>query len=844
MNSTPLRLHYSRPAKVWTDALPIGNGRLGAMCFGGVEVDRFQLNDDTCWSGSPASVAGHPPVRTEAAREVLSAVREALDTGDARGADTAVRRLQHGHSQAYQPLADLWLTQAGTADGGAGTPDDGPAGYRRALDLRTAIASHGWTQAGVDIRQEAWSSRPAGALLVHRWASPRADDAEARLPETTVRIDSPHPTASCTRVAGNGLELVARMPSDVIPSHDRSESPVTYDETQGASVTAVAQLRVVTDGQVGERDGGLVVSGASWFVVLLGTQTDYVDPLTTPHGDVVALRTQVSDRLEGLVRRLAADGGTGDGVDALRDEHVADHGALFGRVDLRLGAGAHPNQQGLDELPTDDRLIRHAGGHPDPGLAALLFQYGRYLLIASSRPGTLPANLQGIWNASVRPPWSSNYTVNINLEMNYWPAEVANLAECHTALTDWLRHAHRTGRAVARDLYGLDGWALHHNSDAWGFALPVGDGTHDPCWAAWPLGAAWLCRHLWDHYDYGRDETFLREVAWPLVRDATAFCLDWLVERPDGSLAVSPSTSPENHFVAPDGKPAAVSVSTTADVAMIRDLLDRALDLQAAVDRAGDGDGVDVTGSDNKEWRERVTDALNRLPAERVGADGRVAEWSTELTDAEPKHRHMSHLFGVYPAERIGPDSTPDLAAAALQTLTARGDYSTGWSLAWRVSLRARLHDPDGAQTALRAFLAMMPDEVPESPAMGPGGVYRSLLCAHPPFQIDGNFGVTAGIAEMLVQSHDSTHDVTELHLLPALPESWRDGAFTGLRARGGVTVDAEWTGGAIERVYVTADTDRRIVVRAADERVTVDVRAGERRAVDGVAPAGRVARG
>ncbi|GAA2755259.1 glycosyl hydrolase family 95 catalytic domain-containing protein [Actinopolymorpha rutila] len=485
-----MRLHYSRPARIWTDALPIGNGNLDAMCFGGVEVDRFQLNDDTCWSGSPVTVAGHPPVRADAAREALTAVRKALDAGDVRGAETAVRHLQYGHSQAYQPLADLWLTQSARANS-----EDVPAGYRRALDLRTAITSHQWTQGGVDVQQEAWSSRPNRALVVHRRVAPRATaaDVNARLPEITVRLDSPHATATCTRITSDanapadGLELVVRMPSDVIPSHDRSESPVTYDDAPGAAVTAVVQLRVVTDGQVDVRDDGLAVARASWFVVLLATRTDYADPLTPPHGDVASLRAQVSARLDPLAAQVA-DGGSDHGVDALRAEHVTDHGALFGRVDLRLGDLEDEHRQELDELPTDDRLARHAGGLPDPGLAALLFQYGRYLLIASSRPGTLPANLQGIWNASVRPPWSSNYTVNINLEMNYWPAEVANLPECHAPLTDWLRYAHRTGSTVARDLYGLDGWVLHHNSDAWGFALPVGDGTHDPCWAAWPVG--------------------------------------------------------------------------------------------------------------------------------------------------------------------------------------------------------------------------------------------------------------------------------------------------------------------------------------------------------------------
>ncbi|MET8942705.1 glycoside hydrolase family 95 protein [Streptomyces sp. NPDC004542] len=818
---TPLTLRDSRPARRWTDALPLGNGRLGAMYFGGVTTDRLQINDDTCWSGSPATASGTPLIAPGEGPKVVAEARAALEAGDVRAAERAVSRLQHGHSQAYQPLVDLELSH----------PVGEPGQYARSLDLRTAVASHAYVAGDERIVQDAWISAPAQALFLHREAQDAADPARpARLPATRVTLGSPHPTAlieAARHADGDGaaqpgtgghLHALVRMPSHVVPPHESLPDPVRYDTAPGTAVTALVGVRVLTDGTVAADGDALVVTGATRITVLLATRTDYGGPLTYPHGDVDRLRVALGHQLDDLARTA----GTAAGLAAARADHEAEHRRLFERVELDLAAT--PAARTRD---TADRIARFADGEPDPGLAALAFQYGRYLLLASSRPGSLPANLQGIWNAQVRPPWSSNYTTNINLEMNYWPAEVTHLAECHRPLLEWLAAVRPRGEEAARELYGADGWTLHHNSDAWGFALPAGEGDADPCWSFWPLGAAWLVRHVWDHYDYTRDAAFLRRTGWPLLRDAGTFCLDWLAERPDGTLGTTPATSPENHYLAPDGRPAALSTSTTSDLALIRDVLERGLDALAALAPHGAAAPAD------DEWRLRARSALAALPAERVAPDGRLAEWSSDLSDTEPTHRHTSHLVGVYPGSGITPESAPRLAAAALRTLDARGPRSTGWSLAWRLALRARLQDPSGASGLIRSFLAPMAEDASDEPSMtAPAGVYRNLFCAHPPFQIDGNFGFTAGVAEMLMQSHTSDAGTTRIHLLPALPGDWPTGHFTGLRARGGVTVDAWWRDGRLRRAVLTADSDRDVVVRWGETETALRLPAGERRHV------------
>ncbi|MBB2922348.1 glycosyl hydrolase family 95 catalytic domain-containing protein [Cellulomonas cellasea] len=909
-----LTLRYAAPAAAWTDALPLGNGRLGAMCFGGPLRDRVQVNDDTCWSGSPATNAGLPRIEPGEGPAVVAATREALARGDVRAAERHVQRLQHGHSQAYQPLVDLWVEQLpGTGEracpgepvvgngplgtdgrsravlplgsdgrGGAGAPlgaeeragadeppePDGPddaapaagTSYARWLDLRDAVAGHAWTSGGVPSEQEVFVSAPAGVLVLRRVVEgARADlvlSVTSAHPLEDVRTSTSDPDDDGVR--GAGWAAAARMPSHVWPPHEDVPEPVERGTAPGSAVTAVVGLRVLSDGDVVAGDEQVAVRGAREVVVLLATETDFGGPGVLPHGDVERLRAAVEERLDAAVAA---------GHERLRAEHVAEHRALLDRVELVLGPAGDPRP-----LTTDERLVRHADGAADPGLAALAFQYGRYLLVAGSRPGTQPMGLQGLWNEHVQPPWSGNYTLNINTEMNYWPALGANLAECHEPLLTWLGALAASGTRTARELYGARGWAAHHNSDVWGFSLPAGEGDGDPCWTAWPLAGAWLSRHLWDHYEYTGDAAFLGR-AWPVLRGAALFVLDWLVELPDGSLGTAPATSPENKYVAADGLPAAVSASTTSDLAMVRDLLERTLDARAVLGGGAVGSAADVPwpgdaaagspgsadaatrspGSADAATRSpgsadaaarnrgsadaaaanlgpadtddelgaRIREVLRRLPAERVGADGRLAEWLTDVPDAEPTHRHQSHLYRVHPGTSIDPDQAPALAAAAVASLDARGPESTGWSLAWRLNLRARLRDVAGVEASVRAFLAPVDLDLPgrSGPRFGEGGgVYRNLFCAHPPFQVDGNLGFTAGVVETLVQGHRTvTSDegaVREVHLLPALPGAWAEGSVRGLRVRGGVTVAITWSAGRVTHAELAADRATTVIVR------------------------------
>ncbi|GIE94423.1 glycoside hydrolase family 95 protein [Paractinoplanes rishiriensis] len=785
-------LRYRAPAEAWTDALPLGNGRLGAMAFGGVEQDRFQLNEGTCWSGSPVTARGTRSVHDGPG--LLRSARTALAAGDVRVAEALLQRFQGGNCQAYQPLGDLWIGQRRPR------ADDEPDAYQRHLDLRSAVASHTYHSASGRVSQEAWISHGAQALVIRRRVQ------QTHNTPILLRLTSPHPTAVTSTVVG-GLDMVVRMPSSV-PSHPE---PVAYDPAPHAAVTALTGLRVLSSGVMTAAGEQVKLDDADELILVLTAVTDYVDPLTAPHGDVDALTRTLHDRLDALAASLAHPGG----YNAMRAAHERSHAQLFSRVGLHLGA-----PQAAPRLDTADRIQAHADGETDPALAALQFQYGRYLMITGSRPGGLPANLQGLWNDHLRPPWNGNYTTNINLEMNYWPAEVANLPECHLPLLDWLGFAARSGKDVARTLYGLDGWTMHHNSDAWCFGLPSGVGHDEVKWSFWPLAGAWLSRHVADHYDFTRDVDFLATRGWPILRDAAAFCLDWLVPAEDGSLGTAPSTSPENQYVAADGRPAAVTASTTADLVLIRDLLTNVVRLSAVLTSALSSSDADLSAvlrsalsSSDADLVARAQAALARIPAERIGADGRLAEWPSDVADAEPSHRHTSHLIGVYPGQSVTPDTTPALAEAARLSLDARGPESTGWSLAWRIALRARLRDTEGAAEAVRYFLR---------PAGEKAGIYLNLFCAHPPFQIDGNYGFTAGVAEMLLQSHATTEDVTHLHLLPALPAAWSEGAFAGLCARGGVTVDATWKDGVLEEVRLLSATARRVVLRAGTWRAEV----------------------
>lgn len=755
-----MRLAYRSPATRWTEALPIGNGRLGAMAFGGVSTDRFQVNDDTCWTGSPGTAHGTMAGRHDGP-SVLARIRDALERGDHEEATAAEQLLQSGWSQAYQPLVDVSIT----------SDEDGtPQQYERALDIADGVVESAWSGVDRAVVQRAWVSGPDRVLVIDRVA-------ERGTISGAVAVSTPH-TETTRWTDERELLLGVRLPADVRRGIPKSEDLV-QDLTPGASVSATVRVRVLHDGTAGSE---LSFRDASRVVILVTTATDFRGGRRPLHGDSAALAAETSEVIDAAAERGIAD---------LHARHVSDHRSLYDRMSLELGV--RPGRVDVVEL-----LDRTAVDGDDRELASVVFAYGRYLTIAGSREGSRPMNLQGIWNESPLPPWRCNYTTNINLEMNYWPTEAVNLSDCHLPLLDWLEDLAESGARTASELYGMDGWTVHHNSDVWGFSVPVGDGAFDPVWSMWPIGGAWLARHLWDRWQFTRNTEELRERSWPIMAGAAAFLLEWMVQSATGTWGTSPSTSPENKFVI-DGGSTGLTVSTTSDLAMIRDLF--ASCLAAA----------EVLGVDDALTR-RIGKVLPGIPPERIGPDGTISEWEDDVRDAEPGHRHQSHLYGVMPGETIVPWRDPTLADAAGRSLDARGRHTTGWSLAWRVALRARLRQREAAHSALADFLTPVAD--PDNPGpSGPAGLYANLFCAHPPFQIDGNFGVTAAILEMVVQSHAG-----RISLLPCLPDAWPTGRVRGARVRGGAEIDVTWDQGRLVSATLRGEPGLELLIEIDGE--------------------------
>ncbi|MCL2421296.1 MAG: glycoside hydrolase family 95 protein [Defluviitaleaceae bacterium] len=762
-------LRYDQEAKTWEEALPLGNGRIGAMVWSGMASERLSLNEDTLWSGYPQNHA-----MPEAYEGFITAQELAMD-GKYNEAQALIETKMLGpYTQGYLPMGELLLEMEGH-------DPESISDYQRVLDIEKALNILKYRKNGVSYTRESFISFPDQALLMKiSGDKPKSVSLSAHITcQLRYKISTD----------GNQLALEGIAPSNARPIYHMTDDPIIYDDTpgkQGLSFLTLVDFEAV-NGEVKAEDGRLLIKDADEVIIRLCCRTSFTEP---------SLYWTICEN--DLKKALTLD------YQNLKARHIEDYQDLYNRVEISFG------QEANQLLPLPQLLDRWEQSEKIPELFALLFQYGRYLMIAGSRPGTTPLNLQGIWNPHLHPPWSSNYTININTEMNYWPAEVANLSECHQPLFDLLDQLRITGAETARKFYNAGGFTVHHNTDLWGHSTPVGEGGEGTAvYAFWPMAAGWLSAHVFEHYLYTQDKVFLRERVLPILRDAARFYLDVLIEDADGTLIFAPSTSPENTFKY-KGKNSAVSKTATMTTAIIRETLSNLVYCCNAL-----GGYSDI--------KDEALAALKRLPDYQTGSRGELLEWNEALPEHEPDHRHTSHLYPLHPGREIKPGTA--LANACARTLALRGGEGTGWALAWRVNLWARLQEAEKAFDCLKKQLRPATETI--------GGCYPNLFGAHPPFQIDSNFGACAGIAELLLQSNVDSEGLqpNEIILLPALPKALGTGYVKGLRARGGVTVAISFENGELIKAELVLDphlSAQKFVIIHKKQTLNVDLGPGE----------------